>query len=918
VKGPFVDRDADLATLREQLDHAREVSPRVVLIDGAPGIGKTALIDRLLTDSQGLHVLRAYGDETEALLPFAVVDQLFRQARVDAREMVADSYRIPTAADHVSVGAQLLEVLGALQEAGTVVLVIDDAQWADTQSLRALLFALRRLAADRVLTMIAARSADLSWLPDGLRRLAEQHPNAHLTLGALGPGHLRELAELAGIGKLSARAAQRLHEHTAGNPLHARALLNEWPEHVIRATDAPLPAPRSLEAMVERRVRLCSPATRSLVEAAAVLGVRSSLRDAARLSGVEDALSALDESVRAGLIETRETSAGLTITLPDLIRAAIYQQLSPGRRAALHRAASELLQDEWTRLRHRAASVATGDEALASELEEFAAREAERGAWARSSSSLAAAGRISVVREEAARRLLEGIDSMLYAGDVAQAATFADEIAGYPGGPLRDCVLGFLAMVSSRPAAAERLLLSAWDQCDAKRNPQLAATIARRAALHYLYRLRGPETVSWSQRALDLGGEGPTRRHAELLGLGLGLAYAGRSGEGMAAVEAAVRRAGVSADKQDVSLLRARGWLRLLDGDLAGAQADLRAEATEATRVGSLGAAAFAFAILAQAEYCGGSWDDSVVHGERALTVTVEMEHSIFRALAVMAAVMVPVARGAWMMAEAHLRAAPIVADDYENNVAALGIARAHLAATRGDHAAVLRATDPLLQITPREGIDEPGCWPWQDLRIDALTSLERLDEAAILLDEHEPRAAARGRQLMIGKLARARGRLQAARGDHDGADGAFAIARQQLADLRAPFEVALVQLAWGQALRRRGHRRAAGAHLTAARDCFAGLLARPFLERCDAELLACGAQPVRRGGLDPGRLTPQELSVARLVASGLSNREVASELVLSVRTVESHLTRIYSKLGVSSRAQLAARISRSEAPAST
>ena len=170
----------------------------------------------------------------------------------------------------------------------------------------------------------------------------------------------------------------------------------------------------------------------------------------------------------------------------------------------------------------------------------------------------------------------------------------------------------------------------------------------------------------------------------------------------------------------------------------------------------------------------------------------------------------------------------------------------------------------------------------------------------------------------MIGKLARTRGRLQAARGDHDGADGAFAIARQQLADLCAPFEVALVELAWGQALRRRGHRRSASAHLTAARDRFAGLLARPFLERCDAEMLACGAQPVRRGDLDRGRLTPQELSVARLVASGLSNREVASELVLSVRTVESHLTRIYSKLGVSSRAQLAARFSRSEAPAST
>ena len=93
MNGPFVDRDADLAALREQLDHAREASARTVLIDGAPGMGKTALIDRFLADSQGLHVLRVFGDETEALLPFAVVDQLFRQAQVDALSALDESVR---------------------------------------------------------------------------------------------------------------------------------------------------------------------------------------------------------------------------------------------------------------------------------------------------------------------------------------------------------------------------------------------------------------------------------------------------------------------------------------------------------------------------------------------------------------------------------------------------------------------------------------------------------------------------------------------------------------------------------------------------------------------------------------------------------------------------------------------------------
>jgi DNA-binding NarL/FixJ family response regulator len=117
-----------------------------------------------------------------------------------------------------------------------------------------------------------------------------------------------------------------------------------------------------------------------------------------------------------------------------------------------------------------------------------------------------------------------------------------------------------------------------------------------------------------------------------------------------------------------------------------------------------------------------------------------------------------------------------------------------------------------------------------------------------------------------------------------------------------------LIRYAHGQILRRHGRRRAAADELTRARDAFADLGARPALERCERELVACGLTPAKRGASAHADLTPQEQAVASLVASGRSNREVAAELLLSVKTVEVHLTRIYSKLGVSSRAQLAAR----------
>jgi DNA-binding NarL/FixJ family response regulator len=121
------------------------------------------------------------------------------------------------------------------------------------------------------------------------------------------------------------------------------------------------------------------------------------------------------------------------------------------------------------------------------------------------------------------------------------------------------------------------------------------------------------------------------------------------------------------------------------------------------------------------------------------------------------------------------------------------------------------------------------------------------------------------------------------------------------------PYERALIEFAHGQFLRRNGSRRAASEQLTRARETFAELRARPALERCERELVACGLKPNRRGSDQPPELTPQEQAVARLVATGRTNREVAAELLLSVKTVEVHLTRIYAKLGISSRSQLAA-----------
>ncbi len=159
-----------------------------------------------------------------------------------------------------------------------------------------------------------------------------------------------------------------------------------------------------------------------------------------------------------------------------------------------------------------------------------------------------------------------------------------------------------------------------------------------------------------------------------------------------------------------------------------------------------------------------------------------------------------------------------------------------------------------------------------------------------------------------VGRLASVRRRLAAARGDITAAEATFKRGLLEFEQLHMPFEQALLELAYGQLLRRAGQRRAAASQLQAARDRLSALNDRPYLERCDRELAACGLTPAKRSDFDYRRLTAQETAVARLVSTGKGNRQVATELFVSIKTVQFHLTHIYAKLGISSRAELAAK----------
>ncbi len=909
---PFVGRAAELDLLRAELALVRAGTPRTVVIEGDAGIGKTMLIDRLLATESELTVLRATGEPWEAFVAYGVVDQLMRVAGVSVARLLVSRERSFPAEEPVGVGAWILEVVTDLERSGPVALVVDDAHWADMDSLRALLFATRRLVAERVLVLIGQRAEDAQRLPEGLRRLAAGRTGRTISLGALPAADIQQLAKTLGVRGFSGRAAQRLYAHTGGNALYVTSMLAELPERRWRTWDSSLPPPRAFAAQVHRRLQACSAAARHLVEAVAVLGMTAPLAAVSVLADVPDVVGALDEASAVGLLHVRDEIGVREVGFPHpLVQAAVYEQLGPRRRVELHAAAARVVEDEGALLRHRVLAATPPDPALAVELDDYARREVAVGAWAGAVWALVESSTFSADRRQREERLLRAVDASIGAGDLIQAEAFARDVASFGPGAWRDAALGYLAVLRGRPGEAEHLLRSAWRRSAdaAPADNAVAAVVAQRLALHGVGRLRGDEVVEWSRRAVALAAtsDEPVRVEAEAL-LGLGLGWQGQLAAGVAAYDAVLGRVTAVDDGPQLDRVRmAHGWLRLVGDDVVGARASLARTAPAALAAGSVRIAVWSFVWLSHAGFAVGAWDEAAQEAERAISLLDESGHEWLRPLARYAAVQVAAARGEWTAAEEHAAAATSQSGDYELMVVAAALAKAQVPVARADHDAVLRTLDPVVAIAS-PGIDEPGFWPWQDLYADALVSAGRLDEADVFLHPHERRAAERGRGSSIARLARVRGRLEAARGRGADAEAAFVRAMAEIERLPMPFHRAQVELAHGQVLRRAGRRRAAAGRLQAACERFAELRAVPFLERCERELRACGLSPAKRGDFDPGRLTAQELAVARLVARGMSNRQVGAELFVSVKTVQFHLTHIYAKLGIGSRAELAAR----------
>jgi DNA-binding CsgD family transcriptional regulator len=313
-------------------------------------------------------------------------------------------------------------------------------------------------------------------------------------------------------------------------------------------------------------------------------------------------------------------------------------------------------------------------------------------------------------------------------------------------------------------------------------------------------------------------------------------------------------------------------------------------------------------AFLTEAEFRLGRWDDAQGHAELAVSLAHDADRDYDLTLVHSAAVPVAACRGDWAAAAAHTKAAEQAARIFGGLTSTFAAsARGILGFARGDPQEALRGAALALAVPQVEQYDSPAALWWRPAQIWALIRTGELGEAAAILAGFESRAAGRGEPGALIHAACLRGTLLMARGDLGQADRVLQAGRRAAHGVALPFHRGVLDLQHGRCLARLQRRRDAIHAVRAAYDLFSGLRAHPFIQASESELSSLGLRPRPDG--DPGLpgLTAQELRVARLVASGMSNREAAAQLYLSPKTVEYHLAHAFTKLRVHSRHQLTA-----------
>ncbi|CCH28460.1 AAA family ATPase [Actinosynnema sp. NPDC047251] len=875
-------RSSALARVDGLLADARAGRSGVLVVRGEAGIGKSALLDHIVAD--GFRVLRGVAVESESGLPFAglnlllgrVVDRADRLPPNQAAALRAALGLAPAdGVDRYLVGLAVLTLLADLAEQGPVLCLVDDAHWLDAGSSDALVFAARRLEAEGVVVIFAAR--DLHAPPFPAPGLPELRLTALSTedSAALLDEHAADLPRYV---------RDQIAVEARGNPLALLELPAAQREGHLPAAHAyrvgALPTHSRIQQTFADRIGALPAGTRDLLLVAAADDTGDPgvvFKAAAALgAGVAD----LEEAERRQLLRTDD--GRLTFRHP-LIRAAAYQSAPLVRRLAVHRALAGALGDEFRRAWHLAAATTAPDEEVAAALARSAEDVRGRGGSVAVTAAYQRAAELTPDAAQRGRRFTAAAAAAAEAGQFDRAGVLADQAAELVGELLEHVrvfqIRAELASEQGRSAEAAATLARA-AQCAAHADRELAGELLFSAALS-AWTARDHDAVrTIAEQSAGLPNEAEVRAVAR--------AALGLEGTDVAGALAAIREL-LAADLPGRHGNAVVSWWNLIVGDDEAAQDSAVTLERECRASGALGVLPRALAYLARVRLHQGRFHDACATAEEGLRLaddigqvfSVGYLHSVLSELAAI--------EGAEQRCRelvANLTGGPPLSIRGQCALALLDLGLGRYDSVLERLADVAAGAHRLYAI---------GSLP--DI-VEAAVRTGKADVARDAADWYDEWAQTTGQLWSRAVAARCRALLT-------DEERWFAEAVELHRTSGRPFERARTELLYGEWLRRERRRGDARAHLRSALDAFDRLGAAPWAARARTELRATGESHTQPGPDPLSALTPQELQVVRMAAEGLSNRDIGAQLFLSPRTVGYHLYKAYPKLGVASRVEL-------------
>jgi DNA-binding CsgD family transcriptional regulator len=903
MSAEMVGRDEELSSLYAVLDRTA-VGPAALVLEGEAGIGKSTLwragVDA--ARARGLRVLLSQPAEVERGLAYAGLGDLFENAlesvlpalSAPRRRALEVALLVEDAADGSdprTLGVAVRSALDVLTAQAPLVLAVDDLQWLDPSSASVLAFALRRMREQPILLLLARRLRKGAE-PSELERAIEGERVERLSIGPLSLGATYRLLQ-ARLGRTFSRPTLlRVHEVSGGNPFYALELARVLSGDVDPME--PLHVPATLEGLVRARLDGLPPGTRQGLLLASALGRPS----AALIADVGVTEDVLEPAFAAHVIEHEDGTIRFT---HPLLASVVYQGVSADERRRVHGLVAQIVDDPILRARHLALSTERPDTEIAAALEDAAALASNRGAPVAAAELGEHALRLtpSDACDARHRRSIAATRAHIAAGEGTRARTIAvDLLARTPAGPARAEALLLLAELENLDRAVA-LLQEALAEA--------APSQALRAVIHQRLADQGPVTKGreWAQEHARASLELAERLDDDALRAGAlsVLAYLRFELGDPAAprlAERAYEAAAVVADEELLKDASMRlGQLLMWSAETDRARAMLESQHREWSERDELQSSE-ALWCLSWVELRAGRWSLAATYAERSREVAAQYEiewppHFFLIAL-------VAAHRGELERARDSAERGGALAARQGALLAGLVAVPGLVDFWSGDAAAAAASFAAAEQTANARGWREPNMRWWRADYVEALLELGRMDDALGVLDVWEADAARVGREWVLAQVARCRGLLAAAKADVEQAQALLEEAVAKHEAVGDPFGRARALLALGLVRRRARQKRAAREAIEAALAGFDELGAASWAASARAELGRVGGRTRIEG------LTPAERRVADLVVQGRTNREVAAALFLGERTVASHLTHIYAKLGVRSRTELARR----------